>query len=525
MAFTPDTTIHFCSVPFDARNQHVLRFTSKTAQETYFLGKVVFTKENLTYQRRDSAIRVPATMDEMDTVNYVMYRNTNFEDRWFYAFINKNEYINDNMTLSRIETDVMQTWMFDVTLKQSFVIREHVATDTFGLYTTPENLAYNDPIYQYEANASLATLCIIVTMNVENSTPWSKIVGTLQDGIYSSYAYYYYNATTAGALALSTMLNALDTAGKSAAVIAINMAPRSMVLGAPLTDGTRLPSNSALSINKTVTIGIWDGASGRNSFRNATGGTIYYPKNKKCFAYPYSYMMVTNNSGAEIAYRYEWFTTSATSNFLIKGDVNPNPSLICAPQNYRGMSSDPNYAETVTLNGYPFCAWSSDLYKNWLAQNMVGLGLGALGAGVGLAAGIATANPVAIIGGALGVANIIGGAIEKQVLPPASKGSSTSAIARAVHGIMNFVFYHVHINLEDMARIDDYFEQFGYKINQLKTPNVSGRPYWNYVQLVDANITGDIPSDDMLKLKKFYEAGVTFWHQAAYFLDYSRDNH
>ena len=525
MAFTPDTTIHFCSVPFDARNQHVIRFASKAAQEAYFLGKVVFTKDNLTYQRRDSLIRVPATMDELDTVNYVMYQNKNFEDRWFYAFINKLEYASPEVTLAYIETDVYQTWAFDVSVLKSFVVREHVTTDTFGAYTTPENLAYNDPLTQYEADAGLATLCILVTMNVENATPWAKIVGTLQDGIYSSYAHYYYNADTAGALALSTMLNALDTAGKSTAVIAINMAPRAMIPGAPLANGTRLAANVALSINKTVSIPIWDGASGRNSFRDAFASDIFYPKNKKCFTYPYSYMMITNNMGSEVNYRYEWMTTSASTLFLIKGDINPNASLICAPENYRGISSDPNYAETVTLAGYPLCAWSSDVYKNWLAQNMVGMGLGVVGAGIGLGIGVVTANPVAIVGGALGVAQIIGGALEKQVLPPASKGASSSAVARAVHGIMNFVFYHVHINLEDMRRIDNYFEQFGYKVADLNVPNTSGRPYWNYVQLVDANITGDIPSNDMIKLKKFYEAGITFWHDPTKFMDYSQNNH
>lgn len=519
MAFTPDTTVHFCSTPFDARNQHVIRFASTTAQEAYFLGKVVFTKENLTYQRKDSAIRVPATMDEMDTVNYVMYQNKNFEDRWFYAFITKIEYVNPEMTLAYIETDIYQTWLFDVTLARSFVVREHVATDTFGAYVTPENLAFDDPLYDYITDAGLTDLAIIVTMNVTAGAPWTPIVGTLQDGIYSSYAYYYYNATAAGALALSTMLNAADAAGKSAAVIAVTMVSKAMILGAPYTDGTRLASNIATAVNKRVTITIKNSG----TFEDILGN-VYTPKNKKCYTYPYSYLMVTNNAGSEAKYRFEWLTTAITSDFLIKGDINPNPSLICAPENYRGQSSQPNYADNVTLNGYPFCAWNSDVYKNWLAQNGIGLGLGAVGAGVGLAVGVATANPVAIIGGALGIANLIGGALEKQVLPPSSKGQ-TSATVRAVHGLLNFVFYHVHINVEDMRRIDNYFEQFGYKVADLKVPNVSGRPYWNYVQLIDANITGDIPSNDMIKLKKFYEAGITFWHDPTKFLDYSQNNH
>jgi hypothetical protein len=89
---------------------------------------------------------------------------------------------------------------------------------------------------------------------------------------------------------------------------------------------------------------------------------------------------------------------------------------------------------------------------------------------------------------------------------------------------MDFNFLTVHLNLEDLKRIDNYFEQFGYKVNDLKVPALS-RPYWNYIQLIDANITGDIPSNDMLKLKKFYEAGITIWHDATKFMDYSQNNH
>lgn len=521
MSFTPDTTIHFCNVPLDAKNQHVIRFTTKAAQEAYFLGKAVFSETNYTYQRRDNTIRCARMIDELDGVNYVMYRNANYEDRWFYAFITKVDYANENMTVVHIETDVYQTWLFDVTLQKSFVVREHVASDLTRLHLHPENLAYSDPIYEKVADAGLDTLCIIVVMNVQNTSPWAAITGTLQDGIYSAYAYYYYNATTAGASALSSMLNDLGTAGKSSAVIAITMVPRAMVAGAPLSDGTRIPANSALSVNKRVT--ITKKQSG--SFKNVEGTSTYTPKNKKCYAYPYNYLMVTNNMGAEVIYRYEWMTSSTTMDFVIKGDVSPNPSVICAPEYYRGNPApSPNYAETVTLAGYPYCAWNSDVYKNWLAQNIFGIGVSTIGSAIGLGTGIVTGNPVALIGGALGIANSIGQALEKQVLPPASKGSSSSAITRAVFGIMDFNFLAVHINPEDMERIDNYFEMFGYKVNALKVPALT-RPYWNYIQLIDANITGDIPSNDMLKLKKFYEAGITIWHDATKFMDYSQNNH
>ena len=58
--------------------------------------------------------------------------------------------------------------------------------------------------------------------------------------------------------------------------------------------------------------------------------------------------------------------------------------------------------------------------------------------------------------------------------------------------------------------IDNFFSMFGYKVNAMKVPNVTGRRYWNYVKCIQANITGDIPQDDMNEIKSIFNAGCTF---------------
>ena len=61
-----------------------------------------------------------------------MYKNENYSNKWFYAFITGMRYINDNVTEISIATDVFQTWQFDLIYKQSFIEREiiPVADDT-----------------------------------------------------------------------------------------------------------------------------------------------------------------------------------------------------------------------------------------------------------------------------------------------------------------------------------------------------------------------------------------------------------
>ena len=65
---------------------------------------------------------------------------------------------------------------------------------------------------------------------------------------------------------------------------------------------------------------------------------------------------------------------------------------------------------------------------------------------------------------------------------------------------------------------------YGYKVNSLKVPNITGRTNWNYVKTINANILGDIPQEDIQELKTMFDSGVTFWHNPSTFLDYSQSN-
>ena len=77
---------------------------------------------------------------------------------------------------------------------------------------------------------------------------------------------------------------------------------------------------------------------------------------------------------------------------------------------------------------------------------------------------------------------------------------------------------------EYLKIIDDYFSMYGYKVNSVKIPNITGRTNWNYVKTINANILGDIPQEDIQELKNMFDNGVTFWHNPNTFLDYSQNN-
>jgi hypothetical protein len=80
------------------------------------------------------------------------------------------------------------------------------------------------------------------------------------------------------------------------------------------------------------------------------------------------------------------------------------------------------------------------------------------------------------------------------------------------------------VRAEVARTIDDFFTMFGYKVNRVKVPNVTGRRNWNYVKTIGCYIDGDIPQGDMQEIKNMFDRGVTFWHNPATFADYSQNN-
>ena len=73
--------------------------------------------------------------------------------------------------------------------------------------------------------------------------------------------------------------------------------------------------------------------------------------------------------------------------------------------------------------------------------------------------------------------------------------------------------------------IDDYFSMYGYKINEIGIPNITGRENWNYVKTINCNFDGDgIPQTDMETIRKMFDNGVTFWHNPSTMYNYNNSN-
>jgi len=204
----------------------------------------------------------------------------------------------------------------------------------------------------------------------------------------------------------------------------------------------------------------------------------------------------------------------------------------------------------INIDQPPQCAWTYSAYQNWQAQTAAqqgikkvinvgaivgGLAMTAIGAalfatgagapaggalagtGLGLTtaevagAGMALSGVKAGIGGALGEAERMASVDYQQKQPNHMSGSLSG---NALQGLSMNRGCVANIGLEwqSARRLDWFFDLFGYQIDLVTMPNLTGRPSWNYVKTVGASMGGAIPRDRMATINGCLDRGITFWH-------------
>ena len=545
----PNTDIYLIKTPIEIDESNQLTFNNVEEQADYFMHLPKLFLDNATYQRKDNVIRYPnddVTFDELLKYNYCCYRNDSYSERIFYAFIKDMKYINDGMTEITIETDVFQTWQFEIQYRSSFVERKHVTNDSFGANTVPEGLETGE--YTESSSTKYTGLgenCVILSSAI-NLYDLSSTYPTWHQGVLSGDSYWMFGEIGDHHPDRFNQLNAVKQtliymAGKTDNITCIFMCPENVInyeYTYPSTEGWS--TNGWVKPNENMnfvfnTVGVFnDEARELSDFtvtRPTTVGT-YTPKNNKLLCFPYCYLMLTNNNGSSAIYHYEDFgyetLTPTQVTFKVKGVVCPGCSIRCYPKSYKNISD--NYTIGISCGKFPICSWDTDAYTNWLTQNSVNIGLETatnivqMGAGVGMAAAGNPLGYVTLIGGAAGIGAELKEMYNKSFIPNQCNGDINSGNIAFSSGNNTFVAHQYIIKPEYARIIDNYFSCYGYKVNSFETPNIHTRSNWNYIKTIDVNLTGEIPQEDLQKLKGIFNKGCTFWHNPNTFLDYSQSN-
>lgn len=194
-----------------------------------------------------------------------------------------------------------------------------------------------------------------------------------------------------------------------------------------------------------------------------------------------------------------------------------------------------NDDESIPLGKYPVCGWSSDSFTNWLTQNGVNnissVALSGASLGIGIAGTIASGGALApvLAGATVSMASQISskiGEFRKASLLPNIQGNQPTGDILWSAGRSCFTIKQMRCKTEYLRIIDDYFTKFGYLTNRIKTPNLTGRTYWNFIEIGKSDDIGfgEIPSSALDIMNNACRRGVTIWHNHENIGNYSLDN-
>lgn len=536
MYIAPNSTIAMLrGVPLDKRYSDTLYFGSDTAQHDYFYSKrkMVFTAEM--YQRYDKGrCRIKTSADNLYDCNYMMFQNTSYGSKWFYAFVDKITYINNSVAEVVYTLDPLQTWLGEVRgkLGQCYVVRCHSATDAIGDNTVPEGvdtgelvlndygrMQITDDGHGYNQAVERIFISVMETSGGSN--------GQVYDGVFGGATLKVYAITERSAI-IDELDNHLAAPGN---VVAMYMAPGALY---PQTPADHIVPNNSSGPKYHTSLDPITSSDTLNG---------YLPKNKKLYTYPYNYCHIDNGNGQTMALPYEFFD-NLTPQLVYYGTIAAPVQVCIKPENFKGTSG-PNHNQCLMLSNFPMCSWATDSFSAWLAQNTIDLPdrsttLGkAIQFGRNLLTGGAASHPIlgteekAIAPTALmnilsdpvgGIKALLGQAYSSSIAQDISSGSFSSGGANTSAGYQAFYSGRVSVKAEYARLIDDFFTAYGYAQNKLMVPPIANRPGWTYVQTRGAVLLGNMPADDKADIAAIFDNGIRFWMNPANVGDYSGNN-
>lgn len=556
---TPNTTIKFLhNVPLDRSYRHTLYFASADAQASYFMS-MEKSLENAPYsaymyRRWNDPLYVRGSIDDFYDVNYMMFQNANYGDKWFYAFVTAAEYENINTVKITFELDIMQTWFFDHELKPSYVERCHKPTDIIGENLVPENIDIGDPVVlnSVSTNTNLFKNWGIFALSSFSWSTWQPAAGDTVGGVFNALA-----RSQIGEISLEMVGDTLtfsyitdprpkliDLMTNHAALVdglaAIFMAPMALEQSSPSVVRIDCPNYGD-----------------RLKPLNRSNVQWYIPRNNKLYTWPFTKLFVTDGSGGGKFFAFEKWGGGGggEATFGVFTDRAAAQSVVCAPAGYNGYKAytgfsrnEFNFEESVIMTGFPQCAWISNSYQTYLAQNASTLGLSSafsaakiVVGGAAVIAGVTGALPTAgaSLAATSGGIGIIGGGI-KDILALNADKEDRASKAPVVHGQVTgtamfgiaekaFRFVTYCPTYEYCRIIDNFFDMYGYAQHEVFVPIKNARPHWTYIKTVGALVlsagnTRGINAETLRALETIYNNGVTFWVNPAKVGDYSLDN-
>lgn len=392
--FTPQSKIYLLKgLEIDAMNNTFWgAFDTPEKQFNFFINNydhIVF--ENYTYQRKDGTVVVPGLYDDLRLYNYLIYQNgdTGNKSKWIYCFITSLGYLNDNATSISFETDVIQTWRFEIenNFMESYIAYEHrpqYYDNGDGVHrpcinTQPENIEVgtdliSDKQYLIDPNLNTSFAVIGMTCDMSGKDSYTNAqVGTPSQVNYYIFPFNRYTGNdikylkigsasglTVTISGLSAVLDAIrkneKLVGKCVSIIVTNSIPGLVVESGQIVIKRDCFSGEQQGDYQILTYKAKTMNDMLENDLNAFPKTqvydipafIGFSEFTKIYTYPYSYLVISDNNGTTKAFKNELWQDMKNAQFICVGSPNSSKMNIM-PLNYKVTKSNDSYSSLINL--------------------------------------------------------------------------------------------------------------------------------------------------------------------------------
>lgn len=588
----PMTDVHFLSnAPVDYQMNNVLWLASEQEEAAFFLSKTKFSFDNCRAVNNDRdpwEITVPltdgSTLDDYYNCNYLMWRNPQFSNKWFYAYIGTPRPASAGSVTVPFQVDYWQTWHWSCEFPATMVRRETVKDDTIGANLIEENVETGEFVISpvdigsttytgigtdiIEESGWDTTPCVLIAYTYKPSEttaetdPGTYIINAVKDAS-GSFCYKLSNIAPSFAggrfqqgiyQACNFIAFEVDTTDQdklNAAIESVNFYLQKLVDGVMIQSVQILrmipkfmaPASGVQPINSAYPrVNNIKGKASPTTFGS------YTPNNNKLYTQQFNYLVIDNGAGAQMEMGYEYFkgdskqgVPARTPTFRLYSQLSNSPACRLIPYSYKGPSDKENPLYSLELNTYPQCSYSyngmrADYFANQNSYAVKGVRgvsdalFNTIGAVASITESAATLNPAGMVSGiaqiantALDAADTIAKQKDRARIPNEVVGLSDSNIQFAI-GRMSFIEYRMQVQSYYAKIIDNYFTAYGYAINDIKKPELNTRTRFNFIWTQGANVLGDLPTEAKNVINRQMDAGLRIWHDPAAWMDYSVKN-
>lgn len=581
MAVVPSsaTDIRLISgVPFTNDYKNTRWFNNVSEQVTYFNAKTPVHRINeANFQRMtgETFIACDLGIEALKSVNYVMFKNTQFSTKWWYGFVTRLEYVQRKRTNVYFQLDVIQTWMFDFKFKPSFVVREHCLQykndGSPVVNTIDEGLNYGldydiVSVKNFKPTANIYYLVIVTKSSLHNKgTTTENTITASVNGIPQPLCYYIHPFKLNGSTpevnvgsSVADLTNIKDFLSnifsqKSAVNNIVSMYVTEHFGYNPAFNGTgtlvylsannfevaRIADGETMNIN---TIYVKDLPEYQPNVIDCGDKYADFKKvnESKLLMHPYCVTILDDFKGNRLEIKNEYLNTK-NLRVMIMGSLGVSNKVAYTLPDYLTfnlkddtdkyivsidnsiINNNPQDVPIITdmLSAYLQGNRNSlENQKNSIIWNgiMSAIGGGVSGTGMGVgsnALGMASVGTSVVSGMGNTVLQLQAiQAKQKDIsnVPPQMVKMGGNTAFDYGNDYSGFYIIKKQIKNEYIELLEDFFKMFGYKVNKVKLPNLKTRKYWNYVQTMSCMITGDFNTEDLNEIRQIFDNGITLWH-------------